>query len=106
MVKTRTESDSLGPIEVPAQALWGAQTQRAVDNFPISGWTMPASFIQAVALIKLCAAEVNQELGLLDEAKGRAIVNAAKQVVDGAYADQFPVDEFQDRKSTRLNSSH
>ncbi len=103
MVKTRTESDSLGPIEVPAQALWGAQTQRAVDNFPISGWTMPASFIQAVALIKLCAAEVNQELGLLDEAKGRAIVNAAKQVVDGAYADQFPVDVFQTGSGTSTN---
>ena len=103
MANTRTESDSLGPVEVPAQALWGAQTQRAVDNFPISGWPMPAPFIRAVALIKLCAAEVNQELGLLDEAKASAIVNAAKQVVDGAYGDQFPVDVFQTGSGTSTN---
>ena len=103
MAKTRTESDSLGPVEVPEQALWGAQTQRAVDNFPISGWVMPASFIRAVALIKLCAAEVNQELGLLDEAKANAIVDAAKEVVDGAYADQFPIDVFQTGSGTSTN---
>ncbi len=103
MAKTRTESDSLGPVEVPEQALWGAQTQRAVDNFPISGWVMPAPFIRAVALIKLCAAEVNQELGLLDEAKANAIVDAAKEVVDGAYADQFPIDVFQTGSGTSTN---
>jgi len=101
--QTRTETDSLGELQVPVNALYAAQTQRAVDNFPISGLQLPAAFIQAVARIKRSAARINAELGLLDAARAEAIVQAASEIVDGQHADQFPVDVFQTGSGTSTN---
>ena len=80
MTMFRTENDSMGELQVPADALWGAQTQRAIENFPISGLTMPREFIRALGLIKQAAAMANLELGLLDEKKAAAIINASSLV--------------------------
>ena len=99
----RIEKDSMGELKVPAEALYAAQTQRAVENFPISGIPMPPAFIRAVALIKQCAAEVNMELGLLEPALGQAIVQAAREIVDGRHAEQFPLDVFQTGSGTSTN---
>lgn len=99
----RIEKDSLGQIRVPSSALYGAQTQRAVENFPVSGLTLPPNFIQAIALIKKIAAEINAELGELDEARSAAIVEAAQEIIDGRHADQFPVDVFQTGSGTSTN---
>ena len=101
--KFRLESDSMGQLKVPAGALYKAQTQRAVDNFPISGRTMPAAFIGALALIKRCAAEANMELGFLNRKIGGAIVKAAKEVEDGGHSEHFPVDVFQTGSGTSTN---
>ena len=101
--KFRTERDSMGELQVPEDALYGAQTQRAVDNFPISGAPMPAEFIHALALIKETAAEVNMELGLLNKRIGRAIVGACAKVRGGDLAAQFPVDVFQTGSGTSSN---
>src|SRR3954465_12895110 len=89
---TRIERDSMGEMEVPANALYGASTQRAVVNFPISGRGLPAEFIRALALIKQAAAETNGELGLLPGDVASAIAAAAGEVAAGAHADQFPID--------------
>jgi fumarate hydratase, class II len=99
----RMEKDSLGDIKVPSSALYGAQTQRAVDNFPVSGLTLPPAFIQAVALIKKIAAEVNVELGELDTARSAAIIDAARQIIAGRHQDQFPIDVFQTGSGTSTN---
>ena len=99
----RIEKDSLGEVEVPEDALWGAQTQRAVDNFPISGLRPSRGYIVASALIKRAAAEVNMALDLLDERRGRAIVDAATRIVNGHYLDQFVVDVFQAGAGTSHN---
>jgi fumarate hydratase class II len=99
----RTEKDSMGELQVPASALYAAQTQRAVDNFQISGIPLPAAFIQAVALIKQSAAKVNMGLGLLDAAKGEAIVAAAQEILDGKHLEHFPVDVFQTGSGTSTN---
>ncbi|GHA83702.1 class II fumarate hydratase [Modicisalibacter luteus] len=103
MSDTRIERDSMGELDVPANALYGAQTQRAVNNFPVSGQPMPPAFIRAIARIKLAAAEVNRDLGLLDETRAKAIVEAAQQLVDGQHADQFPIDVFQTGSGTSSN---
>ncbi|WP_251976525.1 class II fumarate hydratase [Salinicola avicenniae] len=103
MTQTRVERDSMGELEVPESALYGAQTQRAVNNFPVSGEPLPSEFIAAVARIKRAAAEVNQELGLLDEARARAIIAAADEIIDGRHADQFPIDVFQTGSGTSTN---
>ncbi len=103
MTTVRIEKDSMGELEVPADALYGAQTQRAVENFPISGLGMPPPFIRAVALIKRTAAEVNCDLGLLDEGIAAAIVAAADEVLAGRHEDQFPVDVFQTGSGTSTN---
>ena len=100
---TRTEHDSMGEVEVPADALWGAQTARAVDNFPVSGQPVPAGVVHALALVKGAAAEVNQRLGVLDQARAEAIAAAAKEVADGRHDDQFPVDVFQTGSGTSTN---
>src|SRR6266540_337002 len=92
---TRIERDSLGEIHVPAEALYGAQTQRAVDNFPISGLKPRPAFIWSMAMIKRAAAEVNRDLGLLDNEKANAIMEAAQEVIDGKWNDQFIVDPIQ-----------
>lgn len=99
----RIERDSMGELEVPANALYGAQTQRAINNFPVSGMPMPAAFVHAVARIKLAAARTNHQLGLLDETRAKAIEKAAQAVVAGRYDDQFPVDVYQTGSGTSTN---
>ena len=103
MTDVRIEKDSMGPLEVPATALWGAQTQRAVQNFAISGWTLPRPFLRALGLIKATAAEVNAELGLLEPGRAGAIVKAALEVAGGAHDTQFPIDVFQTGSGTSTN---
>ena len=93
----------MGEIEVPADALWGAQTARAVENFPISGLTMPLPIIHALARIKAAAARVNAELSVVDPAIARAIAAAAGEVARGKHDDQFPVDVFQTGSGTSTN---
>src|SRR5581483_4121121 len=88
----RIERDSMGELQVPADALWGAQTQRAVQNFPISGLTMPRAFIAALGLLKQAAARANTRLELLDPAVSRAIDAAAAEVAAGQHDAQFPID--------------
>ena len=92
---SRIERDSLGEVSVPADALYGAQTQRAVENFPISGLKPRPAFIWSMAMIKRAAAEVHRDLGLLDEEKANAIIQAAQEVIDGKWNDQFIVDPIQ-----------
>src|ERR1051326_8265270 len=100
---TRTESDSMGPMEVPANAYYGASTQRAILNFPVSGLRFPRRFIKTLGQIKLCAAQTNAELGLLDETMARAIIEAAQEVVDGKLDGEFVLDIFQTGSGTSTN---
>src|ERR1700761_6307557 len=100
---TRVERDSLGSLEVPADALWGAQTQRAINNFPQSGLRMPRAFIRALALVKYAAAGANAELGDLPAASAQAIQEAALEVAAGRHDDQFPLDVFQTGSGTSSN---
>lgn len=99
----RIEKDSMGELEVPADALWGAQTQRAVNNFPISGLTMPRQFIAALGLVKWAAAGANSELGLLQSDIAVAIQKAADAVSEGDYDTHFPIDIFQTGSGTSSN---
>jgi fumarate hydratase, class II len=99
----RTEHDSMGEVLVPADALWGAQTQRAVENFPVSGERLPRELIGALASIKGAAAAVNGELGVLDPDMAQAIHDAAAEVAAGRYDDQFPIDVFQTGSGTSSN---
>jgi fumarate hydratase class II len=99
----RIEKDSMGELEVPADALWGAQTQRAVNNFPISGLTMPRQFIAALGLVKWAAAGANAELGLITSEVAVAIQNAALAVSEGDYDEHFPIDIFQTGSGTSSN---
>jgi fumarate hydratase class II len=103
MSEFRIEKDSLGEIQVPKDALYAAQTQRAVENFPISGVPIPRAMIKALGLIKQKAAEVNLDLDVLDEKKSKAIQKAAQEVIDGKYDDQFPIDIFQTGSGTSSN---
>ncbi|MCA9118518.1 MAG: aspartate ammonia-lyase, partial [Planctomycetaceae bacterium] len=96
----RIERDSLGEVRVPADALYAAQTQRAVENFPISDLRFPRIFIRSLALIKAAAARVNQDLGLMDAAMADAIVKAAEEVQEGRYDGEFPLDIFQTGSGT------
>jgi fumarate hydratase class II len=99
----RVEHDSMGDVEVPADALWGAQTARAVQNFPISGITMPLPIVHALAQIKSAAARVNADLGALDPDLALSIARAADEVAGGRHDDQFPVDIFQTGSGTSTN---
>ncbi|NPA31334.1 MAG: class II fumarate hydratase [Chloroflexi bacterium] len=99
----RIEKDSLGEVKVPAEAYWGAQTQRAIENFPISGIRFPRVFIQALGLIKYAAAKVNRDLGLLDEERAQAIMRAAEEVAAGKWDAHFPLDIFQTGSGTSTN---
>jgi fumarate hydratase class II len=103
MTEYRTEHDSMGELQVPADALWGAQTQRAVQNFPISGMPMPREFIRALGLIKAAAAQVNQDMGFLDAEKAEAIKTAAGKVAEGEVDEHFPIDVFQTGSGTSSN---
>ncbi|MBA7485873.1 Fumarate hydratase class II [subsurface metagenome] len=100
---TRVECDSMGEMHVPDTAYYGAQTQRAVENFPVSGLTMPVGLIRALGMIKRAAAKVNNDLGLLDKERSEAIIQAAQEVIDGKFDDQFPIDVFQTGSGTSSN---
>ena len=102
---TRIEKDSMGEMTVPAGALHGASTHRAVLNFPISGYRFPRPFIRALGLIKWGAAKANQELGLLDATRAAAIAQAAEEVADGKLDDHFPLDIFQTGSGTSTNTN-
>jgi len=103
MTDYRTEHDSMGEVQVPADALYGAQTQRAVENFSVSGIRMPRSFLRALGLVKAACAAANDELGELDKEFARAISHVALAVADGKYDDQFPIDVFQTGSGTSTN---
>ncbi|EMA44760.1 class II fumarate hydratase [Halococcus saccharolyticus] len=100
---TRTEADSLGEMEVPADAYWGAQTQRAVENFPISGIGFDRRFVRALGIVKKAAAQANRDLDLIDEETAEAIIAAAEEVISGEHDGQFPVDVFQTGSGTSTN---
>ncbi|MFL5759616.1 MAG: class II fumarate hydratase [Thermomicrobiales bacterium] len=102
-VRFRVEVDSMGEMHVPADALYGATTARAVENFPISGLRFSRSFLRALGLIKLAAAEVNADLGLLDVTKAKLIAAAAQEVADGRWDAEFPIDIFQTGSGTSTN---
>src|SRR4051812_9960713 len=99
----RTEHDSMGEVQVPRDALWRAQTQRAVDNFPISGTPLEPALIHAIGEVKAAAARVNAELGVLDAAPAAAIEKAARAVAAGEHDDAFPIDVFQTGSGTSSN---
>jgi fumarate hydratase class II len=101
--RTRVETDSFGPIEVPADRYWGAQTERSRRNFRIGTERMPIPLIRALAVIKRAAAEVNHELGLLDARRAKAIVGAAQEVIDGKLDDHFPLVVWQTGSGTQTN---
>ena len=101
----RIERDSMGEMEVPADALYGASTQRAVLNFPISGTPLPRRFLRALALVKLAAAVTNRDLGLLDAPKAEAIADAAREVADGRHDAHFPIDVYQTGSGTSTNTN-
>ena len=103
MADFRTEHDSMGELKVPADALYGAQTQRAIDNFPISGLALPRDFIRALGLIKAAAASANLALGHLKKGQAAAIRKAALAVADGQHDAQFPIDVFQTGSGTSTN---
>ena len=102
-MNTRIERDTFGEIEVPADRLWGAQTQRSLQNFRISGERMPVELIRALALVKRSAAAVNLELGLLDAKKGNAIIEAADEVIAGKHDEEFPLVVWQTGSGTQTN---
>ncbi|OOG35895.1 class II fumarate hydratase [Polaromonas sp. A23] len=102
-MKTRTEHDSFGPIDVPADRLWGAQTQRSLQNFDISGEQQPREIIRALAQVKRASASVNLALGLLDVKKAGAIIAAADEVIEGRHADEFPLVVWQTGSGTQTN---
>ena len=99
----REEKDSMGIMNVPDDAYYGAQTQRAIENFPISGTTIPISLIRALGIIKRSAAIVNHEFGILDENRMKAIVQAADEIIEGKFDNQFPVDIYQTGSGTSSN---
>jgi len=103
MARTRTETDSFGPIQVPADRYWGTQTQRSLENFRIGAERMPMPIIKGLAIIKQAAAEVNHKLGLIDARRTRAIVKAAQEVIDGALDDHFPLVIWQTGSGTQTN---
>ena len=103
MAGTRLERDSIGEVAVPAEALWGASTQRAVENFPVGGGRFPRRFLQALGLVKEAAAAANEALGVLDAPRAEAIRSAAREVAAGALDAHFPVDVFQTGSGTSTN---
>jgi len=103
MDQYREEHDAIGTVQVPASALWGAQTQRSLNNFNISGERMPPTLIHALALVKRAAASVNHDLGLLDENIARAIITAADEVLAGEHAGEFPLVVWQTGSGTQTN---
>jgi fumarate hydratase class II len=102
-MKTRTETDSFGPIEVPAERYWGAQTERSRNNFRIGDERMPRPLIEALAIVKRAAAQTNRQLGSLDARRAKAIEEAAKEIIDGKLDDQFPLVVWQTGSGTQTN---
>ena len=102
-VEYRIEHDTMGEVRVPVAALWRAQTQRAVENFPISGRGLERTQIRALGLLKGACAQVNKDLGLLAPEKADAIIAAAAEIADGSHDDQFPIDVFQTGSGTSSN---
>src|SRR5215510_9480891 len=100
---TRTETDSFGPIEVPSDRYWGAQTQRSKQNFRIGHDRMPIEIIHALGIVKLASAETNRDLGLLDRRRAAAIVRAAREVIEGKLDDHFPLVVWQTGSGTQTN---
>ena len=111
MSEMRTERDSMGEVQVPAKAYYGAQTQRAVENFPVSGWALPAPLIHAMGIVKLACAKVNHQLGKLtgsgknplDDEQVESLLAACRAVADGKHDGEFPVDVFQTGSGTSSN---
>src|SRR5207302_9729186 len=111
MTKYRIEKDSMGDVQVPAQAYYGAQTQRAVENFPISGWTLPRPLIRALGLVKLACATANRDLGKLTktgknkltDSQVEKLLAACREVVEGKFDGEFPIDVFQTGSGTSSN---
>src|SRR5215216_4191390 len=99
----RTERDSMGEMDVPDEALYGASTQRAVLNFPISGYRLPDDFIRGLGLVKWAAAAANEELGQLTSEKSRQIREIAQEIADGQLLEHFPIDVFQTGSATSTN---
>ncbi|MCA9218949.1 MAG: aspartate ammonia-lyase, partial [Planctomycetales bacterium] len=107
----RIERDSMGEVQVPAQAYYGAQTQRAVENFPISGWTLPPALVHAMGLVKLACGIANRDLGKLtgtgknplNDAQVDAMLAACREVADGKHDGEFPIDVFQTGSGTSSN---
>ena len=99
----RIEKDSMGTMKVPVDALYGPQTQRAVENFPISNICFTTDFISAIVIIKRSASIVNEKLGLLDSLKSKSIVSACDEILNGNYNEHFPVDIFQTGSGTSTN---
>src|SRR5947209_5795822 len=102
---TRTEKDSMGEMTLPASALHGASTHRAVLNFPVSGYRFSRPFIRALGLVKWAAAQANHDLGLLDAERAALIVQAAEEVIDGKLDEHFPLDIFQTGSGTSTNTN-
>lgn len=102
-MQIREERDTMGVVEVPADALWGAQTQRSLQNFKISGERMPVALIHALARVKRAAAKVNHDLGLLNAASAAAIIEAADEVIVGNFDDHFPLVVWQTGSGTQTN---
>src|SRR2546426_3461833 len=100
---SRIEKDTFGPIEVPAERLWGAQTQRSLQNFRIGDEKMPPALIKALAQVKRAAAQVNMDLRVLDSKKGRAIIEAADEVIAGKHDGEFPLAVWQTGSGTQTN---
>ena len=103
MTKTRTVKDSMGELEIPASACYGAQTQRAVDNFPVSNLTMPGAFLQALGRVKMACAEANHKIGALDDARYSSIISICQRLIDGELDAEFPIDVFQTGSGTSTN---
>src|SRR6056297_2892375 len=111
MTDYRTEHDSMGDVQVPADAYYGAQTQRAVDNFPISGWRLPDAMVRAMGMVKHACAVANRDLGKLtgsgknplSDEQVKAMLAAAEEVIEGKFGDAFPVDVFQTGSGTSSN---
>src|SRR5437868_10628544 len=102
-MQTRTEKDSMGPMEVPSDALYGATTQRAVLNFPVSGYRLSRPLIRALGLVKWAAAQVNRDLGKMDEQRATFIAQTAEEVIEGKLDEHFPIDIFQTGSGTSSN---
>src|SRR2546429_240885 len=102
-VLTRSERDTFGPIDVPADRMWGAQTQRSLEHFAISGERMPAEFLHALAMVKRAAAKSNRDLGLLDAKLADAIIQAADEVMAGRFPLEFPLVVWQTGSGTQSN---